>query len=115
MHVIDDALIKYPGLAVLISGVIVSVWTPWGLVKYYWVVMKLVLTVALILIGILFVGDWFSFVVRTVDHYGAASLLQNQDFQAMRLSLILIAVLSITAMALMTFITHYKPFGKIKR
>jgi uncharacterized membrane protein len=114
MHIIDDALIKYPGLVVLSSGLMLSTWTAWGLLKYHWVVIKLVLTVVLILIGIAFVPNWLSFIVGIAESRGSVFLLQSHDFQGMHY-LILIALLNIAAMALMTFVTQYKPFGKIRR
>jgi uncharacterized membrane protein len=114
MHVIDETLIKYPALATLISGILLSVWTQWGLVKYYWIVIKFILTIVIILMGILFINDWFSFLVKTAEHYGFASL-QKQDFQTTWLSLILAASFNIMAMAIMTFLTYFKPFGKIKK
>lgn len=47
MHIVDEALLKYPALVALISGVLLSVWTNWGLTKYYWVLIKLILTVGI--------------------------------------------------------------------
>lgn len=114
MHIIDETLIRFPALAVLISGLVLSVWTQWGLVRYYWIVTKLVLTIIVILIGILFINDWFSLLVDTVDQYGLASL-QRQDFQIAGSSLFLAAVFNNGALAVMGFITSFKPFGRIRK
>lgn len=112
MHVIDETMIKYPALTTLISGILLSVWTPWGLTRYYWTVMKLVLTVVVILTGIVFVNRWFSYLVITVNQFGLASM-QIQDFKTTSSFLLLAAIFNNLVLASMTFITAFKPFGKI--
>ncbi|MGA9172577.1 MAG: hypothetical protein WBZ33_01140, partial [Thermoactinomyces sp.] len=114
MHLIDVTLIRYPALMVFISGVLLSIWTQWGLIKYYWVVIKFALTLLIILIGILFLGDWLSFLLETANHLGLDAF-QKHDFQTTSWSLIFISAFNILAMALMTCITYFKPFGKIKK
>ncbi|MFC7441569.1 hypothetical protein [Laceyella putida] len=114
MHLIDATLIRYPALVVFISGVLLSVWTQWGLVKYYWIVIKLVLTTLIIIFGIMFLGDWLSFLLETAHHYGFTAL-QKHDFQTTSLSLILASAMNILAMTIMTCVTYFKPFGKIKK
>lgn len=60
MHLIDVVLIRYTALVALLSGIVLSIWTQWGLFKHYWIVIKLILTVFLILFGIKFMGNWLS-------------------------------------------------------
>jgi uncharacterized membrane protein len=114
MHLIDTTLIRFPALIVLISGVMLSIWTQWGLIKYYWVVIKLVLTVLIIFMGIMFLGDWLSFLVKTAERYGIVAL-QKDTFQTTSLSLISASIFNIISMTIMTCITYFKPFGKIKK
>src|SRR5918998_147709 len=40
-------------MGALVTGVLLSVGTPWGLVRHYWVLIKIVFTVALVASGIL--------------------------------------------------------------
>ncbi|MGH8908413.1 MAG: hypothetical protein ACRD0K_18370 [Egibacteraceae bacterium] len=42
----------------LLTGVALSVTTPWGLFQHYWVIVKLVLTFAVIVTGIGLTGQW---------------------------------------------------------
>ncbi|RAL24092.1 hypothetical protein [Thermoflavimicrobium daqui] len=113
MHLIDITLIRYPALVVLISGVLLSIWTHWGLVKYYWVIIKLILTILIIIIGIIYLSDWLSFLIETADRY-RFNALQKSDFQRTSSLLILTSLFNILAMAIMTGVTYFKPFGKIK-
>ncbi|PGL71154.1 hypothetical protein [Bacillus sp. AFS055030] len=114
MHIIDENLLKYPALATLFTGILLSVWTQWGLVKYYWVVIKLVLTVLVILIGIFFINDWFSFLVKTAEGLGASALNENK-FESTWISIIISGIFNLSCLVFMTFITYFKPFGKIKK
>ncbi len=114
IRVIDFTLIRFPALAALVSGIMLAVWTPWGLVKYYWVVIKLVLTIAVVLLGILFINGWFSSLVTTAGQFESAAL-QRHDFQTTTTSLIVGAIFNNVAMALMIFITYFKPFGKMHK
>ncbi|WP_284646404.1 DUF2269 family protein [Paenibacillus silviterrae] len=114
MHVIDDTLLKYPALATLITGILLSVWTHWGLVKYYWIVMKLVMTIGIILLGIFFINDWFGYLLETASRLGMASMDQEL-FQSTWQKLNIASIGNLTALAAMVVITYYKPFGKIRK
>ncbi|UUZ81917.1 hypothetical protein LJK88_46560 [Paenibacillus sp. P26] len=114
IHILDENLVKFPALATLFTGILLSVWTQWGLVKYYWVVIKLVLTILSILLGIFFINDWFAYLLSTAKEHGFAAL-QGSDFQTKWLATVLAAIFNNAAYALMVFITYFKPFGKIRK
>ncbi|TDF90111.1 hypothetical protein [Paenibacillus piri] len=114
MHVLDDNLIKYPALTTLLTGILLSLWTQWGLVKYYWIVIKLVLTIVTILIGIFFINDWFSFLLAAAKERGYAAM-QSQDFQSTWQANVWAAVFNTAAYGFMVVITYFKPFGKIRK
>ncbi|PRX42635.1 hypothetical protein CLV97_101124 [Planifilum fimeticola] len=113
MHIVDETLLKYPALAALISGVLLSVWTNWGLTKYYWVLIKLILTVGIILFAIFFVSRWFSFLLSAAEQWGYAAF-RRDAFQSVWMSNMLGGAVNLAALLLMTLITYFKPFGKIK-
>ena len=112
MHSVDAVFIRYTALVALLSGIALSVWTNWGLFKYYWIVIKLVLTVLLIVFGIVYMGDWLSQIVRTADQ---ARLLALSDAAFLNTSYSLIggALANIISLVFMTAISYFKPFGKI--
>ncbi|MFM9281592.1 DUF2269 family protein [Paenibacillus jiagnxiensis] len=114
MEVIDENLLKYPALLTLLTGILLSVWTQWGLIKHYWVVIKLVLTVLTILIGIFFLNDWTASLTEMAEHL-SISPLQNSDFQHTWLSVMITGGFNLMCLLFMVFITYYKPFGKIKK
>ncbi|SFE80319.1 hypothetical protein SAMN05216378_4125 [Paenibacillus catalpae] len=114
MEVIDENLLKYPALLTLLTGILLSVWTQWGLVKHYWVTIKLGLTIVTIMIGILFLDNWTASLADMISEMGFATL-QNETFQTTWLSIIITASFNLLCLLLMVFITYFKPFGKIKR
>ncbi|CAG7657543.1 hypothetical protein ACFQI7_35100 [Paenibacillus allorhizosphaerae] len=114
MHILDDNLIKYPALLTLFTGVLLSLWTHWGIAKYYWVVVKLILTIVTILLGIFFINDWFAYLLSAAKKYGFAAV-QRQDFQSIWLANVLAAIFNNAAYGFMMFITYFKPFGKIRK
>lgn len=114
MEVIDENLLKYPALLTLLTGVLLSIWTQWGLVKHYWVAIKLVLTVATIMMGILFLDDWTVSLGEMVEDMGFATL-QNKQFQTRWSSIIIMSSFNLASLFFMVFITYFKPFGKIKK
>ena len=111
LHVIDEIFIKFPALATLISGLLLAVLTNWGLTKYYWVITKQVLTVAIIAFGIFALNRW------TAE---ASGLISSQGWEALQTPLYALnrnrilagAVLNSLALAFIVVITYLKPWGK---
>lgn len=114
MEVIDENLLKYPALLTLITGILLSVWTQWGLGKHYWVVIKFVLTIVTILIGIFFLNRWTAGLGELIENMGFFAL-QNEEFQSTWISIVVTSSFNLFCLAFMTFITYLKPFGKVKK
>lgn len=114
MEIIDENLLKYPALMTLLTGILLSLWTQWGLVKHYWVIVKLGLTMITIMIGILFLNKWTASLAEMVEDMGFASL-QDGGFHSTWLNMVTTSSFNIFCLLFMVFITYYKPFGKIKK
>lgn len=112
MHLIDGIMIRYTALVALLTGLALSVWTQWGLFKHYWIVIKLVLTVVLIVFGILYMSDWLSELIRGADRLRFEAL-QDAAFLNASYSLMGGAIANIAALTFMTAISYFKPFGKL--
>jgi uncharacterized membrane protein len=114
LHLIDATLIRYPALAVLLTGILLSIWTQWGLFKHYWVLLKLILTLLIIIIGIFYLSDWLHILKEMGQQHGLLSF-QLPVFQDAGIHLLIGTIVNIVAMTFMTIITYLKPFGKIKK
>lgn len=53
---VDDYLIIPGAIGCLLSGFLISLFTPWGFFKHRWVAVKWVLTVACIIFGTFYLG-----------------------------------------------------------
>ncbi|MCK9903854.1 hypothetical protein MXD63_27860 [Frankia sp. Cpl3] len=108
MHVFDRALNIPLALLTLATGVLISVRTPWGLLRHWWVVAKLAITVIAVIFAAAFMR---TLIVRaghaTADgevHYGAPAA-------AIITGACLMNALFITA----TFLSTLKPWGRTRR
>ena len=93
-------------LASFPTGLIVSLGTPWGLFRHYWVVAKLAISVVatvLLLVHMQPVGH----MARAV----AATTLRDGELAGIRLQLVVDAIAASVALLAATAISIYKPWG----
>jgi hypothetical protein len=97
------------GLASLLSGLISSLCTEWGLFRHYWIVVKLLATIpltALLLVHIQPVSD--------MAHVAAKTTLSNDDLSGLRFQLLVYAGAALLVLLMMTALSIYKPRGRIR-
>lgn len=91
----------------LVTGIIQSLGTPWGLFRYYWVIAKLVLTV--VATGLLLVHT------QVVDRAAADALahvgMTGGEMSQVRLQLIIDSAAAIVVLVLITVLATVKPRG----
>ena len=51
MHALSKTSVRASTIGTIVTGVLLSVWTHWGLFRYYWVIAKEVLTLVAIVVG----------------------------------------------------------------
>ena len=100
-------------MAALVTGVVLSVGTAWGLFQHYWIVAKLVLTVAVIVTGVIFVGAWTQQALEGASALAAGSATGSPAGSAPRL-LIGATVAHLLMLGAATVISVYKPWGRIR-
>ncbi|MFY7667507.1 MAG: hypothetical protein ACOVQG_02110 [Crocinitomicaceae bacterium] len=96
-------------IASLITGLIQASITQWGLFKYYWIVVKLILTLAMTILLILHLQP-ISSLANSANNHTPESLNDSKTL----LDLITKAGLAILALVAITTISIYKPWGKIQ-
>ena len=100
-----DVFVVIPlAFAALISGVLLCLVTPWGLTGYWWVLAKLVLTVAVIVFSTFGLGVW-------VEESVMATTASTADSEVAR-PLAYGAVVNIVAFLFMTWVSVVKPWGR---
>jgi hypothetical protein len=103
MQALDRAVFPPVALATLATGILLSVGTAWGLFRHWWIVVKLVLTLGVIVTGVAFVGAWIDAAVRGGGADGSASL-----------GLISWGVAHVVMLGAATIISVLKPWGKVR-
>ena len=108
MNLIGQFLIVPLSLAALLTGLVQSLGTRWGLVRYYWVVMKLALTIGATCLLLLHQFTAVSEAARRVLHAAAGTL---PDVRALGQQLVGDAGLALLALLAMSVLGIYKPWG----
>lgn len=105
---IDFALVIPLAFGTLASGVVLSLVTKWGLVRYRWVLVKLVLTLVVIGYSTFGVGVWveLSMQATTGPGAGVSPVAERLAWGA---------TANIVAFLFMTWISITKPWGRTRR
>ncbi|WP_211339627.1 hypothetical protein [Hymenobacter perfusus] len=94
--------------AALLTGVVQALGTPWGLFKHYWVLVKLLLTVAATVLLLVHMQP-----ISYLAEVAAKADLSSTELRGMRLRLIADAVAALVVLLAATTISVYKPWGRI--
>jgi hypothetical protein len=90
--------------ASLLSGIVLSLGTAWGLFRHYWVVLKLVITSFATVILLIYMGTFRQMAGVAADPVVELRLVRNP-------SPLLHAVLALVLLLTATVLAIYKPFG----
>lgn len=93
-------------LAALVTGVIQALGTVWGLVRHYWVLVKLAITLLSTLILLAHLRP-----IDTIAAIAAAGPIVGTDHRPLRVQLAVAAGLAVLALLLATTLSVYKPRG----
>ncbi len=93
--------------ASLLSGVIQSVATPWGLFRHYWVIAKLLITV-----GASVLLMWHMQVVSSIALAASDSSLPSRHLQGPKLQVVADAGAAVVVLLIAAALSVYKPHGR---
>jgi hypothetical protein len=100
---LDRAAFPPAAVATILTGVVLSLGTAWGLFRHWWIVVKLVLSVAVVVTGVAFVGAWTE-----------AALAADTVARSASGRLIGAAVAPLLMLGAATIISVFKPWGQIR-
>ncbi|OEU96147.1 hypothetical protein AN216_22170 [Streptomyces oceani] len=101
MRTFSDWLLAPLALLTALSGLVLSLGTPWGLARHWWVWIKFVLTLALIAASLLALRGVIG---HAADQVAAGAEVHAQD-------LVMGPAVSLTAYVFLTAISVLKPWG----
>jgi hypothetical protein len=108
MEVIGLGIVVPCSLAALLSGLLQSLGTEWGLFRYYWIVAKLSLTVVATGVLLMHVPA-----VSRMARLAVSTSLSTGDFRLLRVQLVVHAVGGLLVLITATALSVYKPCGRI--
>lgn len=106
MHLITWFVIVPFSVATLVTGLVQSLGTTWGLFRHYWVVAKLGLTVLATIILLVHTQP-----IGRVAAVAAEMVLSASDLRQLRIQLIADAGAALMALLVATTLSIYKPWG----
>ncbi|MBI3968477.1 MAG: DUF2269 family protein [Chloroflexi bacterium] len=110
VDLVDRTVLWPAAIGALVSGVILSVGTPWGLLDHYWIVVKLGITIAAIVTGFLLVDRWVAQAIVATSGLTANGMPASPGVAATLLIRSSIAHAIVLTAA--TVISSFKPWGK---
>lgn len=109
MGVVGRGALLPLSIGALVSGVVQSLGTKWGLFRYYWVVVKLVLT-SLAVAGLLLHQATAISEAAKMAADAAAPVLASGSLQALGMQLLGDTALALVVLLAITLIAVYKPW-----
>jgi hypothetical protein len=97
------------GLAALVTGLISSLITDWGLVRYYWVIVKVLMTVPAVGVMLAHAEP-----VRHAALAASATMLSGSDLDGLKSQLLIYAGAALTVLLTATILSIYKPRGRTR-
>ncbi|MFW5705455.1 MAG: hypothetical protein ACOCX8_00510 [Bacteroidota bacterium] len=113
VKLIDDYVIIGSALGSLLTGLLLSWKSPWGFFRYWWVAIKLVITLMMVLAGSFFLGPWTNKSVALVAAAGM-DVLHNQQYLFFQQASKVVGILQFLLVVALIFVSVIKPFKTIK-
>jgi hypothetical protein len=108
---LDDFVIIPSANLSLLTGGLLSWLTIWGFVKHYWVIVKWIATVTLIVFGTFWLGPWTN-AITAISDAERAQALQNPLYMFDQKGMIVGAIIQTSCVLGIIGISVLKPWGR---
>ena len=112
MAIFTRGIVQPVAIVTLVTGIILSLGTKWGLFQHTWIVVKLALTVATILNGMLNLGPA---VQQAIALTANASVAAPPELGSAALVAMAVPGVNVLMLGAATAISVYKPWGAFRR
>jgi hypothetical protein len=106
MELIARYMIVPLSFAPLLTGPILSLGTPWGLFRHYWILIKLAITILCTIIMQLHVQP-----INHLAHVAVESTVLGSDIYQMQIQMVIASSAALVALIVCTALGVYKPQG----
>jgi hypothetical protein len=107
MNILANTSVKASTIGTTITGILLSIWTKWGLFKFYWIIVKEGLTLILIVLNLWAMYAWTLQVLTGMNTSG-----EMQEPSFVHAELWTGIVFQIISLVLIYVISVFKPWGK---
>lgn len=114
MHILAETSIRASTIGTVVTGILLSLLTSWGLFKYWWILVKEILTIFSIVVGIVGIYFWSLNAVTITSEIGLHAFT-NSVFVVNEYQLWTGIILQVIFLVMMTIISVFKPWGKMKQ
>lgn len=114
MHVLAKTSVRASTIGTVITGILLSVLTQWGLFKFYWIIVKEGLTLLSIILGPFAMYTLTLKAVTLTTNDGINALI-NPAFTVNKWQLWIGIILQIISLVSMFVISVFKPWGQRKK
>ena len=111
MNLVGQFIIVPLSLAALLTGLVQSLGTPWGLFRHYWVLVKFTLTIGATIILLLHQFTAVAGAARRVSSAAAGTL---PDVGRLGVQLVADAGVAVLVLLVITTLSVFKPWGKTR-
>ncbi|NEQ23962.1 MAG: hypothetical protein F6K28_33500 [Microcoleus sp. SIO2G3] len=111
LKLLDDFIIIPSAGLSLLTGGLLSWLTIWGFVKFYWVIVKWVATVTLIVVGTIWLGPWVN-AMTSISDLERLQALQNPLYVIDQKTLLVGAIVQSICLLAIICISVLKPWGR---
>ncbi len=114
MHVLAASSVRASAIGTAVTGILLSILTQWGLFRFYWIIVKEVLTLAAILVGPVGMYFWTlkAMTLTTAQGFGA---FHDPAFSVNSAQMWTGIILQVISLAAMFVISVFKPWGQRKK
>ncbi|QBD75052.1 hypothetical protein EPA93_03195 [Ktedonosporobacter rubrisoli] len=108
---LDKALLRGGALGAIISGVLLSVFTKWGLFRFYWIIVKEAISLLCMIIGVIISG-WNDEAILLTAQYGLHAM-HNQLYLTNQTMIFIGITFQLISLSAVFVISIFKPWGQL--
>ncbi|BCU81931.1 hypothetical protein JIR001_17140 [Polycladomyces abyssicola] len=114
MHMLAKTSVRASTIGTVVTGILLSVLTNWGLFRFRWIIVKELLTILSIGLGVVGMYFW-TLKAASLTSTEGLNALQNPTFTVNNFQLWIGIILQIISLAAMLVISIFKPWGPRKQ
>jgi hypothetical protein len=114
MAFVGTTIVPPAAVGSLVTGLLLGLGTPWGLLRHYWVTVKLVINVTLVLVGHQVLRHWLTWQAEVVLAAPGATLTAT-DVGSIRIRLLAGLTTALVLLTAAAALSVYKPWGRTPR